>query len=1099
MILSEMKAARNKLFAHAGFFVLRTPLLPFDELLRWSECQNFDSSGLTTQPIELNEHVWRSETAKARAFLMTLMDLPTIRQALYFASPSLEKSIEGWKCDPEGKKGSQTERALARYFARMAARATPFGLFSGHTVGTLTTSPNSHDVISDVTICAQAQYIVKCRLDCGCLFDIGTRFQQLPEASRELQFHLNTTLYKSSGNYCYLESHNDPSRPAHTFTKIYSDFHLESVIAYAHRGRTIDELTDILTSPADISPITSNEAYSYISTLISSQVLISDLSPAITADNPMEHLLHALDTINSGAHYANLLREIQTDLTALSSNGLAIVPDQYRSIVSRLEPICGKGVSDQPLQADLVKPAKVAHLSDEIAYTLLDAVEWLNAIGANPRNEGRRLQRFRKLFSARYGRAWIPLTNVLDEETGITLDDEINVASSALLRGFPWNTEMRRDESLDEFHATLLTLVTDCLAGGSEELVLDAATFPVPKAKQYDLPDSFSLMGTIVAPSMISVDKGEFAVVLRSGSGPSGATMLGRFCHVDSDLRQKVEKYLAREEHLASDAIFAEVVYLPTGRLGNIAARPAMRDYEIVYLAQSSLPTHRQIPVSDLLVTVSAKGDILLYSQRLRKRIIPRLTSAHTFNSGRWAPVYRFLCYLQYEPWTSVPVFDWGPLNSLPYLPRIRRGKTILSLARWRLDKAEIAAISQPGTGYQQFAALTNLRRSRRLPRWVALVEGDRSFPVDLNNPLAVDSLLHVLRRSKEAILQEVYPGPNDLCIRGPEGRFCHEVIIPFIKQSGPSNSTGEDPSVQRAMDVIRTASTEHAERIYPPGSRWLYAKVYGGAINLDDVLTTVLPGLIEDLARRRLIEKWFFIRYADPERHIRVRFMGDTSTLISIVLPLLTSTFGMLLNEERISRFAFDVYEREIERYGGIEGMNLAEDIFHADSVAVLALLRLVRKQDDEDLRWKLTIMGMDRLLRDAGLSRPECLDVVRSSYDYLAEDLMSSSEAKDSLASKFRAMRSSIEPLLKDLSQTGIVLQNAEQILVRRTKAIESAMTKLRTICDTCRVSVRDLAASYLHMHVNRMVHDEQRRHELILSDFLVKLYRGALARKE
>jgi hypothetical protein len=42
-----------------------------------------------------------------------------------------------WVEFPESKKGLQAERALTRYFMRMTGRSTPFGLFSGCSVGTM--------------------------------------------------------------------------------------------------------------------------------------------------------------------------------------------------------------------------------------------------------------------------------------------------------------------------------------------------------------------------------------------------------------------------------------------------------------------------------------------------------------------------------------------------------------------------------------------------------------------------------------------------------------------------------------------------------------------------------------------------------------------------------------------------------------------------------------------------------------------------------------------------------------------------------------------------------------------------------------------------
>lgn len=41
-------------------------------------------------------------------------------------------------------------------------------------------------------------------------------------------------------------------------------------------------------------------------------------------------------------------------------------------------------------------------------------------------------------------------------------------------------------------------------------------------------------------------------------------------------------------------------------------------------------------------------------------------------------------------------------------------------------------------------------------------------------------------------------------------------------------------------------------------------------------------------------------------------------------------------------------------------------------------------------------------------------------------------------------------------------------------------------------------DLAASFSHMHINRLMRSPQRAHELVLYDFLFQIYDGRIARK-
>jgi hypothetical protein len=97
-------------FAPSGFFVLRTPLLPFDELPAWAEGAD------------------RTELERR---LRVAYERPELREGLYLASPLLCDALDAW--------GSAHARkslpALVSYFERAASRPTPFGLFAGCSLG----------------------------------------------------------------------------------------------------------------------------------------------------------------------------------------------------------------------------------------------------------------------------------------------------------------------------------------------------------------------------------------------------------------------------------------------------------------------------------------------------------------------------------------------------------------------------------------------------------------------------------------------------------------------------------------------------------------------------------------------------------------------------------------------------------------------------------------------------------------------------------------------------------------------------------------------------------------------------------------------------
>src|SRR5262249_11187265 len=236
----------------------------------------------------------------------------------------------------------------------------------------------------------------------------------------------------------------------------------------------------------------------------------------------------------------------------------------------------------------------------------------------------------------------------------------------------------------------------------------------------------------------------------------------------DRELEQWVVQHLQAEEALQPDALFVEIVHLPEGRVGNILARPILRGYEIPYLGRASVPPDRQIPVTDLLVSVVGE-QIILRSARLGRRVLPRLTCSHNFGASQG--IYRFLCALQANGTATDLGWDWGPLRDAPFLPRVVSGKLVLCRATWHLRQKELKPLGQ-ARGAARFGAVQGWRTARRLPRWIAVVDGDNELPIDLDNILAVDTLIELIKAREDTRLVELFPGPDQLVARGPEGRF---------------------------------------------------------------------------------------------------------------------------------------------------------------------------------------------------------------------------------------------------------------------------------------------------------------------------------------
>src|SRR5262249_43095795 len=244
-------------------------------------------------------------------------------------------------------------------------------------------------------------------------------------------------------------------------------------------------------------------------------------------------------------------------------------------------------------QVDLVKPGEAATLGHAVVAEIVRGVTLLHRLARRPREDP--LARFREAFVSRYEGREIPLIEALDEDTGIGFDllSGGGTDGSALLDGLTFPKAAAETVPWGKREVRLLRKLNEALAGGAGEILLtphDLAEMAEPNP--LPLPDAFAVLATVAA-SEAQLAGGDFQVVVDGVSGPSGARLLGRFCHADQLLHEVVEQHLQAEEALHPDAVFAEIVHLPEGRLGNILARPILRTYEIPYLGRGSVPAAR--------------------------------------------------------------------------------------------------------------------------------------------------------------------------------------------------------------------------------------------------------------------------------------------------------------------------------------------------------------------------------------------------------------------------------------------------------------------------------------------------------------------------
>ena len=742
---------------------------------------------------------------------------------------------------------------------------------------------------------------------------------------------------------------------------------MDSTIERARNGTQLSTLADALVD----EEISLEDAEGFVQELVDNQLLVSELRPPVTGDDSLDAMIDRLAQYPVASEVRACLQRVREDLNRLDCQGLGQSPSRYEEIARQLEQLPAKVRRPRLFQVDMFKRCEQATLGQPVLDELSDGLRLLSKLA--PKNGHDQFEQFRLDFVRRYGDRSVPLVQVLDEESGIGFltSNDPAAMQAPLLRGIAIPSRAEHFESWSRKHAFLYNKLTQAFASGAKTLDLkeqdiDAMQVDDPAS----LPDAVAVMGTLIAESPAQVDNGDFQFLLSSVSGPSGARLLGRFCHGDSQLNHHVQQHLQQEESNFPNAVVAEVVHLPEGRVGNVLSRPSLRSYEIPFLGTSGAPQESQIDIQDLFVSVEG-GEVVLRSERLGRRVIPRLTSAHNFVS-RSLCIYKFLCALQEQQAVSSICWNWGPLESCEFLPRVTLGRLVLARAQWTVSREELIKLSR-NSGKELFVVVQSWRNFRGFPRHVVLKDGDNELPIDLENILSVETFVNLVKDRGSLTLVEMFP-ESPSCIGSDEDRFAHEMIIPFVRKREQRQTT---VAPQRAADVVPVA------RRFPPGSDWQYFNLFAGDSTADQLLVQCIGPVARECLRTGACDQWHFIRYNDPQSHLRVRFHGNASRLSDEVAPRLQAALQPYLDSDLVWKIQQDTYEREIERYGGNEAILIAERLFHADSEGTLDLLDMCVGDAGQDTRWKMTLVGMHQMLVDLGIDLNARLQVAKSVRD--------------------------------------------------------------------------------------------------------------------
>ncbi len=281
-------------------------------------------------------------------------------------------------------------------------------------------------------------------------------------------------------------------------------------------------------------------------------------------------------------------------------------------------------------------------------------------------------------------------------------------------------------------------------------------------------------------------------------------------------------------------------------------------------------------------------------------------------------------------------------------------------------------------------------------------------------------------------------------------------------------------------------------------GEEWIYYKLYSGTKTADRILMEAIKPVIDYLLRKKKIDRWFFIRYADPDFHLRIRLHCTKITYVGSIIQRIYKAIGKFVDQELIWKVQTDTYQREIERYG-INNMELSEQLFFVDSEMHLKILPLLKSEQGKTQRWMIALKMADYLLDAFQYDMPDKLRLFKTLSDDFGKEFGMNRFLKSQLDAKFQKERKNIENSLYSVMEHNSIITIFLEMLKTYKDSIRTIATDIYKLNGGSQkeILLDVIVSSYIHMTMNRMFKSRQRIHEMVLYDFLFRYYRSMIAR--
>lgn len=972
-------------------------------------------------------------------FIDTLLNDTFFKEAIFISSPDLYYE---WKKTVNRSEREKINTSILKFYIRAISNTVPFGLFSTYSTNIPINKPESYSRFSNV--------------DMVFLCKIIKKINDIPSVKDIVRYRKNNTIYLSGNNYRYIESKNNYDTLTYTISSIEFNEVIELLLNRMQKELSFAELSEIIISNVD--GVDKDVADQFISDLIQSNFFISSLESCINEEDCLDQILiflrnHLTIVENSkelSTHY-NILSKLHSDISNIDTN-ITNEISIYETIFTYLKGLDlnfdKKFVINSNLRKNQSKEVD-SSLNEKIAK-MIEATKLLSK--QSEQQSPHNLEQFKARFYKRYEDAEVKFLEIFDNELGIGYLPDMN--ENALF--LPLIEDIKISSSpptyiykkiVPEIYNFWLKLMLN----KKDNLAIDLSKEDLSVFKN-GVDRSLGTYGVIF-------NYADNKIYLKLIGAASALNVMGRFTNNDKEMQKIAEYVVDIENRIFENQITAEVLHLTNYRSGNLLIRKINRNHEITIIAKGS-SNPENIELSDLLVSLK-NNKFILRSRKYNKEVIPFISSTQNYHYD-CLPHYQFLCDLQIQSRNNFEVINSGGLdfNDFEFVPRLTFGSDIILVkAKWNLNKEKLLAKFQNKKTID-LEMLKAVFRDLSVPQYVYLLEGDEEkMIIDINNINTISILLEELNKKGAITLTECVYNLNS------ESDFANEYIFMAKSNNVPSNN---NPPLIKVNNIKEN---------FVFGEKWIYLKLYTGFVTADEILSEQIADIIVALNREELIARWFFIRYTDPDFHIRFRIEAKHISNINRIIEVINVFLSTPIKENKIWRLEFGKYTRELDRYL-MENIENSESIFHADSNLCLSIIQYLKNGKSEQNTWLYALKSIDDFFNSFEIELDKKLEVISIMFDHFWIEHGSDKNVKKTIDAKFRVLYYDIEKILNN-NELPFFKQRHKNIGILNFENLDTSQ-----ICN--------LLYSYIHMTVNRLIKSKARLHELVIYGLLQKYYK-------